>query len=208
MSQTAQVSKSTVIGGMSISSVQNREADNAAAFSPTIPVGTAGVLTTRTDNDTGTITAAGHGIPDTTVVDVYWAGGARYGMVTGSADTDTFVIDGGSGDNLPAQTTALVVSPRFNINIALDGDEAELVALKLETADLNSTLRGHVAFFDADDDEIAAMPLTANDVQLYDIGGGSDNPFTGDPITYARASVSSSTETGVLRIGVLQDSTP
>jgi len=203
---TVQITKSSVVGGVSIASVQNRTADSVSAKDPVIPSGTAGVLTTRTDNDTGTITAAGHGIPDTTVVDVYWTGGARYGMDVGSGDTDTFVIDGGTGDNLPAQTTPLVISPHFNINIALDGDEAAFVTFML--VDPTNTLRGHIAFFDADDDEIAAMPLVANDAQQYDIAGGADNPFTGDPITYARATISSSTLTATLLIGVLQDSTP
>jgi hypothetical protein len=207
---TAQITKSTNIGGISFSSIVSRTADSANGYEITLPVGKAGTLTTRTDADTGEATlGSGHGITDGMVVDVYWADGARYGMTVGTVASLVVPIDGGSGDDLPSTSTALVVTGQLTANVNIDGDEAELVAVKLEVAtDPTSTQRGYVSFRDVGDAEIEALPLTASDVQLFDIGGGGTNVFTGNPITYVLATNSSSTVEATLKIGVLQDSTP
>lgn len=207
---TAQVSKNTSIGGVSFSSVKSRTADNANSYEITLPVAKAGTLTTRTDADTGEATlGSGHGITDAMVVDVYWTGGARYGMTVGTVASLVVPIDGGSGTDLPSTSTALTLVEQVTANVNIDGDEAALVAVKLEVAtDLNSTQRGYVSFRDVGDAEIKALALVANDVQLFDIEGGDTNVFTGNPITYVLATNSSSTVEAVLKIGALQDSTP
>jgi hypothetical protein len=82
------------------------------------------------------------------------------------------------------------------------------LALQLAFTDLNSTAKGHVTFHDAANDQIAALDLTANQIQTYDIAGGAANPFTGDPITYLLASNGSGTAAAELKLAIAQDSTP
>src|SRR5688572_26126622 len=81
----------------------------------TIPVAVAGVLTTRTDDDTGVITTtSAHGLQVGDRVDIYWDVGIRRGMLVsavGSATTITVgtgVGDVGAGDVFPIATYALV----------------------------------------------------------------------------------------------------
>lgn len=67
-----------------------------------------GVLTTRTDNATGTLTmAAGHALVQGDIVDVHWAGGVRYGVAVGVVAGNSVPISGGSGDNLPVEDSAV-----------------------------------------------------------------------------------------------------
>jgi len=76
------------------------------------PHSVAGTLTTRTDDDTGTLTlSTGHGVMTGNTVDVFWNDGAnsRTGMTAGTVSGNSVPIDGGSGDVLPAATTAVNV---------------------------------------------------------------------------------------------------
>src|SRR5678815_5092823 len=73
-----------------------------------------GQLTTRTDNDTGTLTmVAGHGITTGARLDIFWeeAGvkGARYGVTVGTVATNSVPFDLGAGDNLPTNLTACLL---------------------------------------------------------------------------------------------------
>lgn len=63
-----------------------------------------GDLTTRTDDDTGTITADSGSLTTGSTVSVSWSGGSRSGM-TATVTTSTISIDGGTGDVLPAADT-------------------------------------------------------------------------------------------------------
>ena len=94
----------------------------------------AGTLTTKTDADTGIVTLpTGHGITDSGTVSVSWSGGGRGDMTVTAYDTTTVSVDGGSGDDLPAQDTAVSVhldltsfSPKasFTGDIGLPGRNA------------------------------------------------------------------------------------
>jgi hypothetical protein len=79
--------------------------DGNVTKDPTLAVAKVGELTTRTDNDTGTVTmVAGHGFITGNRVDLYWSGGHRYGM-TVTVTVNSVVFDGGTGDNLPVVNT-------------------------------------------------------------------------------------------------------
>lgn len=195
--------------GLSVSSSVTRSADSVTGYDPTLPAGKAGTLSTRTDDNTGEATlGASHGITTGMIVDVYWDGGVRYGVTVGTVAGTAVPLDGGAGDNFPAEDAAIVVTPQVTINIAIDGDALALLAIKALFASQQSTDKAHIAFYDADDDEIADVDLTAHVAQVYDIAGGASNPFTGDPITYAKASNGSSTAAATLQMIVGQDSTP
>jgi hypothetical protein len=195
-------------GGLTISAGKTRETDNAESFTPTLPAGKAGTLTTRTDDDTGVATlSGGHGIVTSDVVDVYWSGGSRYGM-DATVAVNAVTIDGGAGDNLPAQDTALVVTKQVQVTISMDGDNVALFGVKAEFADQASTDKAQVTFHDAADDVIAHLDLNANQLTIIDVEGGDTNPFAGDPITYARATCGSSSAACTLKMVKAQDSTP
>ena len=195
-------------GGLTISAGKTRTVDNVEGFDPALPLGKAGTLTTRTDDDTGVATlSGGHGITTGMVCDVYWATGTRYGMDATVAANDV-TLDGGSGDILPAQSTPLVVTPQVQITLALDGDLLALFGIKAEYADQNSLADAQITFFDAGNAEVAHLDLEANRLIVIDVAGGDANPFTGNPITYARATNGSATEACTLKMVKAQDSTP
>ena len=175
-----------------------------------LPVGKAGSLTTRTDNNTGTITMsdAGHGIATGAKVDVYWNGGVQYNVTVGTVVGTSVPIDLGVGDNLPGASTAVVVSVRSQINLDIDGDALVLLAIKQKFNSNTITADSHIDFQDSGSAEIAELDMEANGPQVWDIAGGSANPFTGNSITKAFASNGSATDAATLQLLWLQDSTP
>jgi hypothetical protein len=119
-------------------------------------------------------------------------------------------IDSGIGDNLPIATTAVTVVPQTSINVAIDGDNAKLIVIMMETADKSIRTAAHVKFIDGAADEIAEIDLLANVPRVFDIEGGDANPFTGDPITAVKASQGNATADAgyTLKIVGVQDATP
>ncbi len=72
--------------------------------------GREGPLTTRTDNDTGAVTlSAGHGFITGDKIDIAWSGGSRKDMDATVAG-NVVSLDGGTGDNLPIESTTLTLS--------------------------------------------------------------------------------------------------
>lgn len=100
----------------------------------TIPVADAGTLTTRTDANTGTVTmtASDHGITTGSIVDVYWSGGQRRGMLVGSVSGTSVPIDLGSGTDLPVTTTAVQVAVVQSYSLNVTGNQ---LAALLASAD-------------------------------------------------------------------------
>lgn len=188
-----------------------RTNSGAIGLEDTLNAAKTGTLTTRSDANTGTLTmTAGHGITDAQVVDIYWTGGVQYGVVVGTVSTNSVPIDSGIGDDLPAADTAVTVVVQKSINLAIDGDEVDIVAVILETVDKTLRTAGHIQFRDSSNAEIAEVDLVANVPQVWDIAGGSANPFTGNPITNMKVSQgnSTSTETYTLKIVGVQDASP
>jgi len=197
--------------GASIQAQVVRSGSASIGLVDTLPAAKTGQLTTRTDNTTGTLTmAASHGITTAAVIDLYWTGGVRYGVVVGTVATNSVPISGGAGDNLPSNLTNITAVVQSTANIFIDGDNTELIALELRTNDRSLRTAGHIAFYDSANDLIAELDLVANIPQVYDLAGGASNPFTGDPITYAKLSQAgtSTTETYQLQIIGVYDATP
>ncbi len=181
------------------------------ALEDTLNAAKAGVLTTRTDDNTGTLTmTTGHGITTGQIVDIFWSGGVQRTVTVGTVSVDSVPFDLGIGDNLPIAMTAVTVCVQKAINLAIDGDNADFVAVILETVDKSLRTAANVQFKDAAADVIAEIDLVTNVPQVWDIEGGSANPFTGDPITNLKASQgnSTSTETYTLKIVGVQDASP
>ena len=197
--------------GAAIQSQVVRSGSASIGLIETLAAAKTGTLTTRTDNTDGELTmTAGHGITTAAVIDLYWAGGVRYGVIVGTVATNAVPISGGSGDNLPTAATAITAVVQATANIYIDGDNTELLAIELRTNNRSLATAGHVAFYDADDALIAAVDLVANVPQVYDLASGIANPFTGDPITYAKISQAGAltTENYQLQIIGVYDATP
>lgn len=203
----------TISGGsVSISSLPvSRTGSGPIGLDEALTAAKTGTLTTRTDNTTGTLTmTAGHGLTTGQTIDLYWSTGVRYGVTVGTVSTNSVPISAGSGDNLPTASSSITAVVQTNCNVLIDGDNTKILAVCLETLDKNLRTKGHVQFRDAAGDEIAEIDLVANVPQVWDIEGGSANPFTGDVITNIRASQanSTSTETYSLKIVGVQDASP
>jgi len=139
---TATYGVSLTVGGISIQNSIARTADHPNTYEVSLPAGTAGTLTTRTDDDTGDITAAGHGLVATDDVDVHWdAAGVmknRYGMKVSAVAGDVVTVgtapgDIGAGDVLPAATTAVVITKQVTVNTTVDGDTVQIAGIVAES---------------------------------------------------------------------------
>lgn len=200
-------------GGIAPSAAQTRESDSAEGFEVALPAGKAGTLSTRTDDDTGVITAAAHGLVVGDKVSVFWTGGRRYNMtVSAVAGNDVTVGTGagevGAGTVFPVVTTPVVITKEVQITISLDGDLLVLFGIKPAYTNSLATFKSHITYFDAGNAIIAHQDLNANQLVVIDVAGGNTNPFTGNPITYARAANGSSTDACTLQIMKAQDATP
>jgi hypothetical protein len=185
---------SGTVAGQSFSASLTRTPAGTLSHVSSIGAGTAGSLTTRTDNDTGTITANGHPFNDADIVDVYWDGGMRYGMTVSSDAANTFVIGAsgvGAGDNLPAQDTPVIVCLQETVNFDIDGDDLELLAV---TADG----RASFDFQEAGGTSVAHVEIgSANEVLIWASDTAAANPLTGNAIGAVKVSSGTAAATNV-----------
>lgn len=162
-----------------------------------------GTLTTRTDDDTGVATlSTGHGIESADVCDVYWADGVRHGM-TATVATNAVSLDGGAGDNLPAEDTAVTVVKQTAIEVNFDGDTLEIIGIFYRNTS-DSGAKAHLDLQDAGDATIKEVDLVTEKAnggmsKIWDIENGDTNDFTGNRITHGAAS-HDSTSAGTLYI--------
>lgn len=206
----ASINSQLNFGGISLSKKTEVDASHPNVFVETLPVGKAGTLTARTDANTGSATlGSGHGITDGMIVDIRWAAGVRYGMTVGTVASLVVPVDGGAGDDLPATSTALVLTEQVSINTPIDGDNAKLAALVAHYDDVASTAKAHVNLVDSGAASIYARTLKANRPRNYDLEDGEDdNPFTGNAITACKASNGSATEECDLYLMFHEDASP
>lgn len=209
---TATYNFSVTVGGYNSSKSVVRTGDHPNAYEVTLPKAWAVSSWVKTDADTaaGNL-ASGHGQTSGTY-DVYWDGGARYG-VSVTVSTNALALDGGSGDDFPASAEdSVVVCKQVQINTAIDGDAIQMAFIKLGYLTADSDAVGRLLFEDADGDDIADLDeadgIMADYTVIYDVAGGDTNPFTGDPITVCHASHSNTSEAATLTIATLEDSTP
>lgn len=204
----ARYNQSVTCGGISFSGGKTRTTDNEAGLKPVIPAGKTVTSWVKTDANTAACDLpSGHGYSNGNF-DVFWEGGRRYG-VPGTISTNALSLDGGTGTDFPASATAnVVVCRQVQVNVAIDGDELAMLAVKPAYADQAADAQVSVTFHDAEADAIAHLDLEANRVVIIDVEGGDTNPFTGDPITYALVGNGNPDAAVTLYLGVAQDSTP
>ena len=195
------INSTMTIGEMTISGAVARTADGTLTHEVALPAGTAGTLTTRTDNDTGVATlASGHGLSTSDVVDVYWDGGVRYGM-TATVAGDAITVDLGAGDNLPSQDDVVVVTLQVQITSDFDGDNVQLIGVGCDQ-------RAHLDFQTGVPASLAAVDIPAGEEWHWAADQAIANPLTGAAVADIYASNGSSTTAATLKIGILLDTTP
>lgn len=194
---SAQIAKSVNVAGISFSENRAVAANFAIVHDLLVAGGKDGQLTTRTSNTVGTITAASgtHGITTAQVVDLYWTGGQRRGVIVGTVAGTSIPITGGLGDNLPAATTAVVVSPRTSLPAVVAGDNIAFFALY-------ATNRGTFTFAGADNVEDIAYIVDDASVAQWRAGEGTVNPLAAQANTQIFAS-HGQTSSKTMRVAVL-----
>jgi len=206
---TGNLSISLDAGGVSIQKSMQRTGDGTIGVEPTLALAHALSSWVKTDADTaaGNLTG-GHGLA-TGTFDIYWTGGARYGVVC-TITTNAVALEGGTGTDFPATANATVVlAPQTVVNVAIDGDRLEVLGIKLTyAANEASANRCRILFEDAAGDDILSLAMTADKPLIWDIDAGANNPFTGDPITTATISQESTSQTATLKICGIVDATP
>ena len=196
-----------------------RNGSGGIALEETLVVGTACTLSTRSTDVAGTLTVAtGHAIVTGDIIDVFFdlagvktvAYKCTAGTVAAPSSDTSIPFTLASGDVLPAQGSAGVVGEVLVANINIDGDETGLIAITITTTDVSLRTGVHIQFQDSANDEIAEIDFVTNIPQVWDITGGSANPFTGDVIATARIGNggSATSQTYTLKIVGVQDATP
>jgi hypothetical protein len=169
--------------------------ETAVQVSGTLAAGKAGTLSTRTDNDTGVVTlAAGHGLSSATY-DVHWTESgvlkSRRGMA-GTLSVNDMTLDGGAGENLPAEDAAVVICTQSTFEFDHAGDNLKLLFV-------HASARAGLDFEADDGTSHLALDVAANEGYLWWDDGNVTNPVAGDTIGKIVAS-SGSTTAAVLTV--------
>lgn len=197
---TANFGRTGVLGGETFgNSVQVEiEAEAVQTRDSEVSAGKVGVLSTRTDADTGVATlSGGHGVSSSDRVDVYWTGGSRRGMAATVSSNDV-TIDGGSGDDLPAQSTEVVVMVCTEEAHVVTGNDVKALALY-------TPARGTFVFAESDDSEVFAVTLDAGGVFHWWEGSGLTNPLAGGAVTKVFLTHADSESAQTMKIGILHN---
>ncbi len=124
-------SLSATIGGVVVAGSIVRSGETPLPVDVTLPAALAGTLTTRTDADTGILTVeSGHGITTSHLVGVSFAAGNRKGCTVTGTTATTISIDVGTGTDLPATTTPILVAREHSVDLP-DIDAADLQMIEM-----------------------------------------------------------------------------
>ncbi len=137
------------------------------------------VLTTRTNNTSGslTMTNSSHGIITGQRVDLYWTGGHCYGAIVGTVSGTTVPIASViGGDNLPIATTVINVGICESSPFSFTGDN--LTGLALSSPDT----AGYIVVADGSN-SLYAVYLPSGGVDFWNTGLTGTNPLAGDTPT-------------------------
>lgn len=197
--------------GLRLEKSMTRTATGGDVRSTYFPMGHAGVLTTRTDNNTGVITmnAGGHGITSGMRVAIRWSSGIQTHVTVGAVGGNTIPIDLGVGNNLPIATTAVVVSQEYVTDLTFHSNGLVLLAGQLDWEDPGTEVTVPVQFFASDGTTIvASASFVDDDVLVYDVSAGITNPFdleADDPTTFVGSNPSTTSDV-TLNLAVLVES--
>lgn len=166
----------------------------------TLPAAKTGTLSTRSDDDTGILTmTAGHGITNGQLLDIYWTDLGirkhRRNMLVGTVVTNSVPIDGGSGDILPAGSTAITAQVPSLLDFPIPvGDDLQILVV---TATGPATV---VYTTDGATETYADTVQQVGQVKDWYINSGRVNPLAGVAIVSCLVSQGDSTGEKVVKI--------
>ena len=176
MPETVRLQVTATVDGESYAHSYTATGDTLIRISPSLAAAKTGTLTTRTDNNTGTLTMqSGHGITTGAKLDVYWDGGSRYNMTVGTVSGTSVPIDLGGGDNLPTASTAITAMvPEEHDCYVANGTNVVMVVGYCSKA-------AYVVFKDDGGNVISggALQIDAANAESWIDGGPGTNPITG-----------------------------
>lgn len=199
------LTENVTIAGVRISFQITRDVPGVIGQQVTLDPATAGQLTTRTDNDTGTLTVAtGHDIVNSTGgYTLFWEGGIRRAMNT-VITSNTVALDGGAGDNLPVVNTNCTLGVQVTLNTDFDGNTVAMFGASAQR-------RGSVEFQQEDGTSILPLDfgLSGTDGEGYAWwdDGPEANPLINTVVGQCVVANGSSNSAGnTVRVGVQYDS--
>jgi hypothetical protein len=200
MTVSVRVGKNINLDGKTYSEARTVTAEGSSNRRPSRAAAKTGALTTRTDNDTGEITGqAGHGVTTGAKLDVYWDGGCRRNMLVGTVAGTAIPVDGGAGDNLPAEDVAVTFMVPVAMELRFDGDDLKALAV-------SCTVPAIVVLTGDDDVEDYAIMMPNDGMAVsWDSESGVTNPVAGDVITKAYITHGSSAGTKEVAVGIATD---
>jgi hypothetical protein len=174
--------------------------DNTVVTDANLNAAKTGTLSTRTDDNTGTLTMdTGHGITTGATIDLYWSGGSRRGVTVGTVATNSVPIDLGSGDNLPIATTAItaMVVIEETSGWAIAGNDIEGIIAGCPKPYT-------IVFLDGSDAELFAIVETSSSGGGYgwNSESGITNPLAGDTVAKIRKTHGDSTAARAVTLAV------
>lgn len=188
---------STVIAGVTLTSVLTRTEEAVERISLDMPAGIAGTLTTRTDADTGVATVAtGHGLTTSDVVAVFFPNGSKQNCTISATTATTISFNSEDGDDLPIATTAIVLGKQMNF-------AAPVVGNTLRTFVIKSNTRCFVDFRSSAPASLLEYDIPTNEGRIWLSNTDVTNPLAGDvvaTITVANGAPS----VGAVEIGLLK----
>lgn len=170
------------LAGKAFRSTVEVETDGLILKDPTLAAAKTGTLTTRTDDNTGTITGqASHGIGTGERFDAYWVNadgtiGRQYGIIAGTVAGTSIPFDSGVGDNLPLAATALTLMKPQLEAFAVTGNNVTTLMGSC------ASLKGATAVItDGADAVLAVLEMDGPDAgSIWFTGNGVTNPLAGD----------------------------
>jgi hypothetical protein len=183
------------LGLKSIDSVVSREDETQASSDVSLPAAVSGTLTTRTSDSVGVVTVASHSITTSDKVAVFWSGGYRYNVaVSATSGTTISIGSGGSGDNLPAASTALTVCKETTLSFSHVGNDIKGMVV-------HSPQRMSMNVRDTVPASQVAADVPANEGWFWISNATGTSPFAGDTlqdIILANADTTAQTATVLL----------
>jgi hypothetical protein len=183
------------LGLKAIDSVIVREDETQASSDVSLPAAVSGTLTTRTSDSVGVVTVASHSITTSDKVAVFWSGGYRYNVaVSATSGTTISIGSGGSGDNLPAASTALTVCKETTLSFSHVGNDIKGMVV-------HSPQRMSMNVRDTVPASQVAADVPANESWFWISNATGTSPFAGDTlqdIILANADTTAQTATVLL----------
>jgi hypothetical protein len=203
MSNTLTISQAYSLNGRTYQNAATVTADGLVSKIVTAAAAKIGQLTTRTDNNTGTLTMdSGHGITTGARLDLYWDGGSQRGITVGTVSVDSVPFDLGVGDNLPANLTAITAAVPTEESFPITGDDMQALLFYGD--------QRVIVVLAGDDDaedfgmEVGSTSNTGRSFLWYaDDPNAPTNPIASDTVTKAFISCGSSSSSAEVRVEAL-----